>query len=628
VSINNRIVSMVCDPLVLTAVLGLIFPAYCYSQNGPPQGQEEGLGQSAEHRADLCDHLPNPPGNANGIDKICPPVGSSSGVAKGDFNGDGFADLAIGVPGEDTPATRPDAGAVIVIYGSATGLTAGGANIPASQFWSQNAPGVPGASETDDGFGSALAAGDFNGDGFSDLAIGVPGEDIAFQNSGRVVIIYGSPQGLAASGPNVVTAAQSFDLVDGIDVIDEGAALGSALAWGDFNGDGVGDLAIGAPGLERVTGFPAFLFTQHNAGGVWVLFGQPNNGLTLVGNQLWTQEKSADSLGTTGSSNPDDLFGAALAAGNFNGDFSGGQPISDLAIGVPGESQFGGDSISHAGRVVVLFGVSGIGLARTGVQSWSQDSDGIVSQPVPNERFGLPLAAGDFNGDKKDDLAIGVPGQALTERILLAGGGLNFTTSISNAGAVHIIPGSTNGLTANGSQFWNQDLVFGDGSETGDRFGLALAAGDFNADGKKDLAVGVPGEDVGSVGNAGEVNVIYGSSAGLSTTTVRAPQRFRDSTLEAGAQFGQSLTAWNFGRNETRILPPDNFRVTVETADLAIGVPFRDVNGQRNAGEVNVFYGSSSSNGLTSSSRQIWTQASSGVPGSPEPDDNFGLSLY
>jgi hypothetical protein len=628
VNTNNRNSSLVYDLLVFIAVLGLVIPAYTHSQNGPPQGKQNGRGQGIEHRVDPCDHLPNPPGTAKGIGKKCPAVGSSSGVAKGDFNGDGFADLAIGVPGEDTPSTRPDAGAVIVIYGSATGLSAGGTNIPASQFWSQNATGVPGASESGDRFGSALAAGDFNGDGMSDLAIGVPREDVAFQDSGRVVIVYGSPQGLAASGPNMVKAAQSFDLVDDIDVIDEGAMLGSALAWGDFNGDGVGDLAIGAPGLERVTGFPAFLFTQHAAGGVWVLYGQQNNGLTLVGNQLWTQENSPDSLGTTGSSNADDLFGAALAGGNFNGDFSGSQPISDLAIGVPGESDFGGTSISHAGRVVVLFGATGSGLVKTGVQSWSQDSDGIVSRPLANERFGLPLAAGDFNGDKKDDLAVGVPGQSLTETLVFAAGTLNVFISNPNAGAVHIIPGSNSGLTAVGSQFWNQSLVFAGSGEANDRFGLALAAGDFNADGKKDLAVGVPGEDVGSVGNAGEVNVIYGSSAGLSTTAVRGPQRFQDSTLEAGAQFGQSLTAWNFGRNETRILPPDNFRVTVETADLAIGVPFRDVNGQTNAGAVDVFYGSAASNGLTSSSRQIWTQASPNVPGAPEGNDNFGLAVY
>src|SRR5947207_12085045 len=59
-----------------------------------------------------------------------PTHGSSSGIAKSDFNGDGFADLAIGIPAEDTPASKRDSGAVIVIYGSANGLTTSAPGIP------------------------------------------------------------------------------------------------------------------------------------------------------------------------------------------------------------------------------------------------------------------------------------------------------------------------------------------------------------------------------------------------------------------------------------------------------------------------------------------------------------------
>src|SRR5262245_5735108 len=94
-------------------------------------------------------------------------------LASGDFNLDGFVDLAVGVPNEDIGSVA-DAGAVNVIYGGFSGLSS--AN---NQFLSQDSTGVDDDPETFDLFGYALAAGDFNGDGFDDLAVGVIGEDIA-----------------------------------------------------------------------------------------------------------------------------------------------------------------------------------------------------------------------------------------------------------------------------------------------------------------------------------------------------------------------------------------------------------------------------------------------------------------
>src|SRR5262245_9799767 len=87
-------------------------------------------------------------------------------AAHGDFNGDGFDDLAVGTPKENS-----NAGAVQIIYGTSSKLAA--AN---NQTWSLDSPGVNGVAHTNEFFGSALAVGDFNGDGFDDLAIGIEGK--------------------------------------------------------------------------------------------------------------------------------------------------------------------------------------------------------------------------------------------------------------------------------------------------------------------------------------------------------------------------------------------------------------------------------------------------------------------
>jgi FG-GAP repeat len=198
-------------------------------------------------------------------------------TATGDFNGDGYMDLAAGVPGESV-GDLEDAGAVNIIYGTASGL-----NSASNQIWTQDSPGVSAGlgAEADDWFGGSLATGDFNGDGYVDLAIGAPDEDISGSDAtdgGAVTILYGAAGGLTAASSETWTQ-DSAGLDSGFGA-ETGDNFGQAMTAGDFNGDGYLDLAIGAPGED--------VFDIADAGAVNVLYGS-ERGLTAVGDQIWHQ---------------------------------------------------------------------------------------------------------------------------------------------------------------------------------------------------------------------------------------------------------------------------------------------------------------------------------------------------
>ncbi len=470
-------------------------------------------------------------------------------VVIGDFDNDGVGDLAVGSPGD------LGVGSVTVFWGQGgSGPTTSG-----ETRVDQDTAGIPGSPQFDDRFGAALAAGDFNDDGFEDLAIGVPGEDVGGAvDSGGVLMIPGSASGLDTSAeiwitqdqPGVPGSSQTGDL------------FGSSLAFGDVDNDGRDDLAIGVPG-EGLSG-------EDGAGGVLLLFGEPGS-LSLSGEQ-WIHQNVA---GMPGDNEEDDRFGEAVAFGDITGD-----GFDDLVVGIPGEDKSSG---ADAGSIAVIPGSSsGVDLA--GSQRITQDSTGFKGVSEPGDRYGFSLAVGNFNDDSFADLAVGVPGESIV--------------SADGSGSVNVLHGSAQGVSPDGDLVIHQDSIgIGGAAEVGDSFGYSLAAADFNRDGRIDLVAGIPGEDVAGKANVGGIVVIYSSSTGLATTD---SQRFGQAT--PGVPGGDA--------------PYDLFGFSVAVGDMdgngigdvAVGAPGEDETGAADSGAITGLFGLTS--GLSSTGSFRFTQGS------------------
>jgi hypothetical protein len=379
------------------------------------------------------------------------------------------------VPFDDLPGVQ-SAGGVHIFYGAETG----GLSIEGNQFLHQDSSGVQDRAEKNDQFGSSLAVGNFNGDDYDDLAIGVRLEDVGeVENAGSVSVIYGSAEGLDPRGvlPDQLWHQDQDGIADGAQPHDW---FGHALATGSFNNDDFDDLAIGAPG-ENFT-------TIQASGAVHILYGS-SVGLTAVDDKMWGQW-----LFDVSEEETYDLFGFSLAAGEL-----WNPNIDALVIGVPEE-----DIVDNLGRLHTDAGaVYVIRLSESGevmeIFNIFQGGDYIQDEkPESYDRFGWSLAATDTSV-----FWVGVPYEN-------TGIPYQDTDEFANAGAIHRIVrgGATYGHKFS-SSIKTEGHGFPDQPEVGDLFGYSLAVGDFDGDGNEELAVGAPDENCSASGD-GAVFIDFG----------------------------------------------------------------------------------------------------------------------
>jgi hypothetical protein len=360
----------------------------------------------------------------------------------------------------------------------------------------------------------------------------------------------------------------------------------SSLIGGDFDRDGVIDLAVGLKRTSLTNGFGDI--TVVAAGSVHIFFGAPDK--FSVNDQRFVPPPNPV--------NQNDFFGGSMTVGNVDG-FG-----TNLVIGMPLD-QVG--SVDNAGSVVILYSNQS-GLDYSSAELWNQDFSGVSGSSEPFDEFGDAVVLGDFDADGFDDLVVGVPGEAIG--------------TIDSAGIVNVLIGTSSGLSTTGSFSIRSDSDNVPGTvEALDLFGDTLAVGNFDCDAYEDLALAAPGEAIGTETAAGGVWVFYGSSIGLDSTSEQ-PRRVdvwnQDSsgikgTSEEGDAFGGALVAGDFNDDGCD--------------DLAIGVYGEavDSNTVLDAGAVAVIYGSQT--GLVSAGDELWTESDLGPDVSAEFGARFGWAL-
>ncbi|MFE7129470.1 VCBS repeat-containing protein [Streptomyces sp. NPDC057638] len=416
---------------------------------------------------------------------------------------------------------------------------------------------------------------DFNGDGLRDTAIADPEATVAGkERAGLIRVILGG-------GKGVVEVSQSMPNI--LDTAEEGDQFGFSFSSYDADLDGCSDLAVGVP-YEDVGDIT-------DAGTVHLLYGSPS-GIGQARDSVFTQG-ATQRLGDTAEVG--DLVGYSVATTTS----STSTPY--LLIGTPGEDT---GTVADAGMVSAVYG------AAAQVAAITQDSPGVWEGSEAHDRFGFSLAAaGNW-------FTVGAPGES--------------TGSVKAVGAITVFKASlnTSGIPdpAWGAFQQRRMLTSDSGAEAGDGFGTALgmaAHRPATAATPTDalIAIGVPGEDYGSIADTGGVQIAQVTATGEAAWHgwIQQGRAGVHGLAEPGDRFGQALAAANTSPSAVS---------TAATMRLAIGVPGEDTDDD--TGTPLTDTGGVALMPLLGSAgaEDVWLEAGDGLPATAASHLLAGLNLF